>query len=76
MGCFDAVVRARPMLDEEGDGIRLGQGGSEWDEALCNVYEIGTDGPARSSNNAMPRHQVFPFSSQQVGCLQTQVSTC
>ena len=21
MGCFNAVVRARPMLDEEGDGI-------------------------------------------------------
>ena len=45
MGCFDAVVQARPMLDEEGGGIRLGQGGSEWDEALCNVYEIGIDGP-------------------------------
>ena len=44
MGCFVAVVRARPALDAEGDGIRLGQGELAWDETRCNAYEIGIDG--------------------------------
>ena len=47
MGCFEAVVAPRPLLEADGgdDCVRLRQGDEEWDEAPCNIYELHRSAP-------------------------------